>query len=272
MHAISIYVKKKQFFEIYSDSQRLHFIFTVIPETLYDFQIDIRPSNIPNAGHGAFLTFLGARVLKKEAENRTSNLMKQHIVDGEIATKRHLTASTMGGLKMDVTLTGRNLYRNENNPYWSKNREKALASNMDNNSNVRDDFDENSVQCEIHQEVQRLRSKIPTGRGIGFLGINSESDYVEDKDKLCSFPTGMFEIGRYGPFKPEVRDIFNNYHLHLFEFYFSHFRSSKISSTQFSVLIQSERTENPSCTLPSKILFIPLNLLSGVMMLRRRKL
>jgi hypothetical protein len=46
-------------------------------EILYDFRVDISPSKIPNAGLGAFLTFLGARHLKDEAYGKKGPKLTQ---------------------------------------------------------------------------------------------------------------------------------------------------------------------------------------------------
>jgi len=171
---------------------------------LYDFQIDIRESTIPNAGNGAFLTYLGARKLKKQAAIRSERLLKQHVIEG-MAETEPMTAILPGGLGIGVTVTGQNLYRNDNNRYWSKIRSKFLSEHSQNDT-VSSAFDENSVQCGIHQEVLKLRSEVEDGKRIGFLGIHSESDYVEANDVLFwSGPESMFEVGRYGPIRPEDR-------------------------------------------------------------------
>ena len=140
-------------------------------ETLYDFRVDIKKSSIPNAGHGAFLTYLGARVLKKKAQERSSRLMNQHFIvdEADVVTHLPLSAKTLGGRTMNVKLTGDNLHYNDNNIYWSKKRARKYAS--------KESFDENEVDCDVYDEVKKLRNTVPDGQGIGFLGINNESDY-----------------------------------------------------------------------------------------------
>ena len=138
-------------------------------ETLYDFTVDIKKSSIPNAGHGAFLTYLGARVLNESAQQRSTRLMQEHTTEGEVGTHLPLSAKTLGGRTMNVTLTGDNLHYNDNNIYWSKKRARKHAS--------KESFDENEVDCDVHNEVKELRNTMPDGEGIGFLGINKESDY-----------------------------------------------------------------------------------------------
>ena len=82
---------------------------------MIDFKIDIRISGIPNAGQGAYLTYLGARVLKPYAKARSSKLLPAHVAHDDIETLKPLPALTKGGSqKISVTLTGKNLHRNGN--------------------------------------------------------------------------------------------------------------------------------------------------------------
>ena len=147
-------------------------------ETLYDFRVDIKQSSIPNAGHGAFLTYLGARVLKKKAQERSSRLMNQHFIvdEADVVTHLPLSAKTLGGRTMNVKLTGDNLHYNDNNIYWSKKRFRKYATES-NRRHSMESFDENEVNCDVYDEVKKLRNTVPDGQGIGFLGINKESDY-----------------------------------------------------------------------------------------------
>ena len=158
-------------------------IYKIIPETLFDFRVNINQSTIPNAGYGAFLTYLGARVLKRQPLERSARLMKEHIVENDIDTHNSLDAETIGGRRMNVSLTGDNLHHNDNSIYWTKKRSCEFSNYLkslppgDGGSR---EFDESEVDCVIHQEVEKLRKSIPQGEGIGFLGINQESDYRWD--------------------------------------------------------------------------------------------
>ena len=145
-------------------------------ETLYDFRVDIKKSSIPNAGHGAFLTYLGARVLNESAQQRSTRLMQEHTTEGEVGTHLPLSAKTLGGRTMNVTLTGDNLHYNDNNIYWSKKRFRKYATESNRRDSM-ESFDENEVNCDVYDEVKKLRNTVPDGQGIGFLGINKESDY-----------------------------------------------------------------------------------------------
>ena len=140
------------------------------PETLYDFRVDIKQSGIPNAGYGAYLTYLGARVLNDSVKERGSALMKAHTVDENYGTTTHATlqAKTLGGRTMTVKLTGDNLHYNDNSLYWTSKRWE--------NYHIKK-LDENEADCVVHDEVERLRNQIPERKRIGFLGIHKESDY-----------------------------------------------------------------------------------------------
>ena len=117
--------------------------------------------------------------------------MKNHVIDNLI-THNPLDAKTLGGRTMTVTLTGENLHYNDNNVYWTKARsdkyleyeKEVLRSKSPANgsgkrrmSSLTESFNENDVLCDVHNEVEKLRKKVPEGQEIGFLGINSEFDY-----------------------------------------------------------------------------------------------
>ena len=117
------------------------------------------------------MTYLGARVLKKNAAKRSTRLIQKHIAADDVGTLKPLTAQTLGGRMMSVKVTGENLHCNDNNIYWTKKRfKKYFLSDKS--------YDESKIGCKIHREVKQLRDKIPDGQGIGFLGIHSESDYM----------------------------------------------------------------------------------------------
>ena len=80
----------------------------------------------------------------------------------------------------------------------SKKRSAALDKHNQNNPN--DEFNEAKVSCPVHEEVQSLRSRLPTNARIGLLGINSIGDYVDD-DNLTFWSNDKIELGRYGPFR-----------------------------------------------------------------------
>ena len=184
-------------------------------ETLYTFRVEIKPSKIPNSGLGAFLTFVSARVLTKAASERCSRLLSEHRTYDEngdifVKTQEELAAEVYGGRKMRVTLKGDNLHHNDNSLYWSKERQRHLTRHIEEHGTILDHFDEDEICCKVNSEVKKYRSKIREGERIGFLGIHSESDYVEDKNVVFSSEKkglGMLELGRYGPHRRvDVKD------------------------------------------------------------------
>lgn len=189
--------------------------------------MEIRPSNIPNSGLGAFLTFLGARVLRKGASDRSARLIVQHGTYDEngnlfVKTQEELTAEVFGGRQIHVTLKGDNLHHNDNSLYWSKERQRYLKAHVDKHGTLLDHFDEDEICCKVNSEVKKYRSKIPEKERIGFLGIHSESDYVEDKTLVFSSEKhglGMLELGRYGPHRPI--DVKDNLHFNFKSFIFN---------------------------------------------------
>lgn len=94
---------------------------------------------------------------------------------------------------MSVTVAPNSLLPNENNPLWSKARSKAYDKHRKKYPDSL--FDENSVKCSVHSEVQSLKSQIPKDKRIGLLGINSISDYVND-DSVSFWSSNLFELGR----------------------------------------------------------------------------
>ena len=117
--------------------------------------------------------------------------MAEHIIENDIDTYNSLDAETLGGRRMNVSLVGENLHHNDNSIYWTKKRSRKFANFLKKKGHPRSkslppgdggsrEFDESEVDCVIHQEVEKLRKSIPQGEGIGFLGINQESDYRWD--------------------------------------------------------------------------------------------
>ena len=145
--------------------------------------MDVKTSSICNAGYGAFLTYRGARVLKKSALVRSTRLMQEHIAWADVGTLQPLVAQTLVGRSMSVIISGKNLHYNDNNIYWSKKLLSEFAEFGKKNPirgksrSTNETFDESKVDCHVHHEVKMLRGKIPDGQGLGFLGILSESDY-----------------------------------------------------------------------------------------------
>jgi hypothetical protein len=134
-----------------------------------------------------------------------------------------MTAEAYAGRKMVVTLTGNNLHHNDNNRYWSKERDSYLKEHIDENGMILDSFDEDEICCKVNAEVRRFRSKIPEGKRIGFLEIYSELDYEKDTSVVFSSEKeglGLVDLGRYGPHRRE--DVKDNLHYEIKNFIFDY--------------------------------------------------
>ena len=154
----------------------IHYFLTPNPETLYDFRVDIKQSSIPNSGHGAFFTYLGARVLKPEVMKRTARLMENHIIHIS-PTHDPLTAVTFDGRRMDVKLMGESLHYNDNSVYWTKPRLKKFQAEESRRASM-EGYDDDVIDCNVYKEVKKLKKRIKDDDRVGFLGINKESDYM----------------------------------------------------------------------------------------------
>ncbi len=180
-------------------------------EILFDFRINIRKSNIPNSGSGAFLTFLGARKLKEEAKQKSINILMGRIYV-ESDTTKSLQAK-IGNYNLAVTLKGHDLHGNGNNNHFTCTRFPLQARDPGNGH-------EYSVKIgphEIHEDIQNLRDRkeIPFPKnGLGFLQMFTEKDYEDDDEiKYNSDQFGNVDIGRYGPFlKTGERPVYSWIH------------------------------------------------------------
>ena len=79
-------------------------IISLRTEILYEFRIEVSKSSIPGAGFGAFLTFIGARILHPKYRQYTRN--------GQLAKTRQILDAAMpnGNGGVHVTLTGKGTY------------------------------------------------------------------------------------------------------------------------------------------------------------------
>jgi len=191
-------------------------VFDVLTGKLHEFQTEVRPSSIVNSGRGVFLTYLGAKKLKPEASAKSSQLIKHHVAVDNLLHST-LPAVFNDGKRASVTVSPQSLFLNDNHHLWSKKRIKAYEKHMKKKPNIA--FDENTVNCKIHQEVQNLRSFIPENERIGELGIHSIADYIDD-DSEPFWSYEQIQLGRYGPFRPE--DIKPELHLNVKNFLFDY--------------------------------------------------
>lgn len=142
-------------------------------EALYDFKIDIRESTIPGGGLGAFLTYLGASVLRKATRDRSKRLLQQHVAANDIIDTHNPLEAEIDGRKMSVSLNGNNLNYNDNVMYWPAGFATEFARSE---KRKKGSFDEGKVKCKVYKKVKKLRQDNHSG-GLGFLGIHKKEDY-----------------------------------------------------------------------------------------------
>lgn len=147
-------------------------------DTIYDLSIQVRQSEIPGSGMGAFLTFRGARVLKEHLREEADKKLAARVFHEPI-TMKPLEAISPDGFGITVKLTGNNLHGNQNNPYW---RPEDLQAEKDGTGN-------------------RLQSddSSPDEERVGHLGLHTEDDYVSDPTIALRCVDFSIELGRYGP-------------------------------------------------------------------------
>lgn len=164
----------------------------------------MKESNIPNSGYGAFMTFLGARVLKRDCAQRSNELIMERL-QITAPTKEPLKAMRPEGFGVSLKLTGANLHGNNNSDFWAH---EALPMN------ARDPNTKKKIVVSLigkHLHYDSDEEEAPTIRQhpkpwqvprVGYLGIHVEADYVSD-DSLTFSSTvegcGVIDLGRYGP-------------------------------------------------------------------------
>jgi hypothetical protein len=162
----------------------------IFEDVIYDFQVTVRASTIPNSGNGAFLTFLGARELKASAKKRNEKPWAQRTFRmSELA--KPLTARFRDGRHASVKLQGEHLQSAYNCSY-------LVPESVDNGTGAAaSDFESYYSQAEM------VSLRDPSNR-IGFLNLNKESDFIPAPKRTFSSlhkSCGLIDLGRYGPFR-----------------------------------------------------------------------
>jgi hypothetical protein len=175
-------------------------------DILYYFKAFAQKSKIPNAGYGAFLSFVGAKRLNNESKARNDALLE----DAEY--KSRLENSPLQAFidekhhGVTVHLKGAGVDRH-GREYVSKSNLLALIDS--------DSIKEGSLLRAGRQTVRLYISELPSAidrrayfvsnpnKRIGHLGIHMESDYKWIQN--ASFPafSDCIDLGRYGPFRVE---------------------------------------------------------------------
>lgn len=159
-------------------------LFVLFLDTIYDLKIQVKQSEIPGAGMGAFLTFEGARLLKEELRTVAAKTREERIFH-ETDTTKPLEAAYPGGYGVAVKLTGKNLHGNNNIHYWPEEALDAWKAKR-----ASDDLDSDDEE-ESPNTVGAKR--------IGHLGIHTENDYISDPSIELTSVNFSVELGLYGP-------------------------------------------------------------------------
>ena len=135
-------------------------------DTIYDLKIVVRESGIPGAGLGAFLTYLGARVLREDVQN-VENVSRELLVVNNGGLTMPLMATSRDGFGISVTLNGAMLV--------GKRCSSILGDHVH--------FDGRCPKL------------------IGGHGVYNESDFVLVPEIELFSENCFIDIGRYGPAK-----------------------------------------------------------------------
>jgi hypothetical protein len=174
---------------------------------LYKIRIDVRSSEFEGAGYGAFFTYLGALKLKEDAQKERGARMiaARQVYVPETAKRRNVT--DVDGYERSLRVTGENLHGNGNAVYWpvckiplsAMLKGRRVSVSLEGSSlEYNDEVDERDTIL-AQEKLRRMRTK---GRlPIGFLGIHSIEDYVDDRTIPLDMTGNSVRLGMYGPFR-----------------------------------------------------------------------
>lgn len=152
------------------------FLKPLLPDVIYDFEVSVRQSGIPGGGLGAFLTFLGARVLTDRSIAIAASAFRRVVVHIEPTMEPLQALLPTTGRGVTVTLTGRNLHKNKNFIFWPMHDEAQLP-----------------------RVIRNAHAAPDAADRIGHLGIHQEADYIVSDTHPFHEPGAVIDLGRYGP-------------------------------------------------------------------------
>lgn len=183
-------------------------------DILYDFKVTIRQSQIPNSGYGAFLTYLGARLLNEERRGRTYDVLYNSSgrpPDVSLkpleATFRRTKPIFPESHRATVILKGENLDEYGGEEYWADTQNDLFAV-INGSKKIKIKLTDNNN--ELHDNGQDLlasRNLKPGEVPIGFRKLQREAHYEKVPIPFCSYyrGCGLIDLGRYGPFRRSDR-------------------------------------------------------------------
>ena len=173
------------------------------------FSIGIGPSEIPNSGRGAFLTYYGARRLKNP---QLAQVTSRILADSRVyipETREVLQAVMPNGRCVSVSLMGENLHGNHNCMYWPLTAREVRNEGLSKTLQARiskEDRDNSLLFTKPTETVQLVGEGMQShvelesrpADGIGFLKLYNESDY----EPVSGVRFGLnlsIDLGVYGP-------------------------------------------------------------------------
>ena len=157
--------------------------------------VDVSTSGIPNAGNGAFLTFLGARHLKDEAFSRSpqKTLQKPLIIDDD------LEAIGDQGFGIHVKLTGSSIDEHQASRPFGIGPNRAYS------------------ECDYEASPTTVFSSRGKGNGLvrefSFLATSVRLLLREISHRSVFL---LADLGRYGPFRPIDRKPISHFEMKSF--------------------------------------------------------
>ena len=176
----------------------------LVADRLYYFEAVVRPSLIPGAGDGTFLTFRGAFRLRKASRDRSRRICSEVVPVAPLSTKP-LCAVTPDGQQLNVVLKGKGLHGDSVEPKTAAQRTFSIPKNAikkhpalkTRKGTLR--FTGAAAHHMWEYDGFRTGQEGPAA-SVGPLGVNLESDYVEDPTMLEFRTTQrIIDLGIYGP-------------------------------------------------------------------------
>jgi hypothetical protein len=174
---------------------------------LYKIRIDVRRSEFEGAGYGAFFTYLGALKLKDDAQKQRGARMIAASRPYTPDTAKLLSVTDVDGQVRSLRVTGEHLHGNGNALYWpqckiplmAKLKERKIPISLEGNGlEYQDEIDEGDRSiAKAKLDEMQTRGLLP----VGYLGIHSIEDYVDDPTIPLDMTGNSLQIGIYGPFR-----------------------------------------------------------------------
>ena len=150
-------------------------------DIIYEFRVEANPSLIPNAGNGAFLTFLGAR------EARPSPTQDPPDPSSQVKTIQPLVSRDSDGYHMNVKVVGEHLQRKKKRIQYPPPKSLPPIHGL-------------------REKTAKVASAYPWD--LGSEGNRLLTDYVENPERIfstCQKGCSPIELCRYGPFRRSDR-------------------------------------------------------------------